>query len=86
MENKEFKFIIEGDYVDSYIYSGFLFLVDSNYFISIYKWEKMFDEALSGIEALNHLAIRELIKDSRNKISTNKIKSLTVSEATLKKI
>lgn len=80
MTNNEFKIIIEGDYVDSYIYSGLLFLVDSNYILSVYKWEDIFEEALKGVNFFDSLSIKELIKDSRNKISTNGIDSITVAK------
>lgn len=79
MKNNEFKIVIEGDYVDSYIYSGLLFLVDSNYILSVYKWEKIFDDALKGVDFFDSLLIKELVKDSRNSVSTRKVNSIVIS-------
>ncbi len=39
MSRKYISIKIEGEFIDSFIYSGILFLVGANYQISIYKWE-----------------------------------------------
>lgn len=80
MTNNEFKIVIEGDYVDSYIYSGILFLVDFNYMLSTYKWEAIFEDALKGISLLESILIKKLIKDSRNRVPKNGINRIVVPE------
>lgn len=80
MSAKKFVVNIEGDYVDSYIYSGLLMLVDMDYKINVFKWESLCDQAVSGIDILQKLRIDNLLKDSRNKVS-----ALNVSEVTITK-
>jgi len=86
MEPRKFKLYIVGDYVDSYIYSGHLFLVDINYNLTVYKWNTIFNVVGYG-DALreNRNIIRDLILDSRKFIPNLNINELTVSEEALKK-
>lgn len=79
------KFIIniEGDYVDSYIYSGYLILVDIDYRLTIYKWEQLFNKGLTGISSYQLMAFKRLISDSRKKIPKLKLTNLTISKEVL---
>lgn len=57
MSINKFTINIEGDYVDSYIYSGLLILVDIDYKLTIYKWEQLFNQGLSGLNSFKLLAL-----------------------------
>ena len=46
MNRKSISIKIEGDFIDSFIYSGILFLVSANLQISIYSWEGLLNETL----------------------------------------
>lgn len=46
MNRKYISIKIEGDFIDSFIYSGILFLVSANSQISIYNWEGLLNETL----------------------------------------
>lgn len=85
MNHRKFVMNIEGDYVDSYIYSGYLVLVDSEYKLTIYKWEKLFDESIFINGSPQSLLLRELIKDSRKPIPKNCLKEISLSKDVLKK-
>ena len=56
---------IEGDYVDSYIYSGFLVLVDIEYILTIYRWEDLLAKSLTGMDAFEYFNVTQLLLDSR---------------------
>ncbi|WP_413692280.1 hypothetical protein [Psychromonas sp. KJ10-2] len=47
----EIKLFIEGQFLDSYIYSGNLFLLDEDYFLNIYKWDRLVDIATLNSES-----------------------------------
>lgn len=60
--------LIEGRFLDSYIYSGNLFLLDENYILSIYKWDRLVEIATSK----HHVEELEfLLKDSSRQFSLN---------------
>ncbi|GHY53462.1 hypothetical protein VCSRO70_3585 [Vibrio cholerae] len=66
---KKIKVTIEGEFVESYIYSGHLILVDKNYQLNVYKWDSLVGLALKGTGFPHVLLAQELLKDSRLKIS-----------------
>lgn len=43
------KVEIEGDYIDSFVYSGILFLVNSDLTLKAYSWDNVFDYSLEGL-------------------------------------
>lgn len=43
------KIEIEGDYIDSFVYSGVLFLVNSDLNLKAYSWDNVFDRCLDGL-------------------------------------
>src|SRR4028119_140617 len=53
---------IEGDFIDSFIYSGTLFLVNANSHIATYNWEGLLNEALLSKKS----DFFEFLKDCRN--------------------
>jgi hypothetical protein len=83
MSVSKFSISIEGDYVDSYIYSGFLVLVDIDYNLSIYKWEKLIASGLKGVDLLKSLSLRSLMIDSRNSIPKNSLIEVVISKENL---
>ncbi|NOI83064.1 hypothetical protein F0237_20575 [Vibrio tubiashii] len=58
--------LIEGRFLDSYIYSGNLFLLDENYILSIYKWDKLVEIAVSKHQVEE---LESLLKDSSQQFS-----------------
>lgn len=84
MKISQFSLNIEGDYVDSYIYSGLLFLVDIKYMLTVYKWEELIKSCLNGVNPLHAIKIRNLLRDSRNVIPPNCMLNPTISKKTLK--
>ena len=83
MSINKFTINIEGDYVDSYIYSGLLILVDIDYKLTIYKWEQLFNQGLSGLNSFKLLALKSLILDSRVKIPKIELTNITISKRIL---
>lgn len=80
---KKFVVNIEGDYVDSYIYSGYLILVDANYMINIFKWERVFSDAFSGLGQLGSITFQNLLKDGRKKIPDFQLSTVTIRQSSL---
>lgn len=84
MSISKFSISVEGDYVDSYIYSGLLVLVDIDYRLSVYKWEELISNGLKGVELLESLALGDLMADSRNSIPQNYLSKVVISKENLK--
>lgn len=83
MNAKKFVVNIEGDYVDSYIYSGLLMLVDMDYRINVFKWEELCFQVSSGISTLQRVLVNKLLKDSRNKVSELSVSEVTITKSML---
>lgn len=64
---------IEGEYLDSYIYSGNLFLLDENYVLSIYKWDVLINLAVKGCELLDSLKLTKILENSTNAKGEDKV-------------
>ncbi|ENJ5959320.1 hypothetical protein AB1Z15_000509 [Vibrio parahaemolyticus] len=75
---------IIGDYVDSYIYSGNLILVGSDYVLRTYRWDDLIDEATDGIKYGDRQSILNISKDSTT-LSDEKTYNLEIKEKLLKK-
>lgn len=82
---KKFVVNIEGDYVDSYIYSGYLALVDAKYRLTIYKWEELFDTSVFGRDSFQAKFLKELMSDSRKPIPKNSLGEIVLSKGILAK-
>lgn len=78
-----FKVNILGDFVDSYIYSGYLFVVDSNYKLSVYKWSNLVSDSLLGVDPKDRDSIERITNDSRDKISLKTTKCITIKQKLL---
>lgn len=84
MSIEKFSISIEGDYVDSFIYSGLLVLVDIDYKLSIYKWDELIRVGLKGVNPINYYKLRELLQDSRNPIPKNALSEVVILKDNLK--
>ncbi|MGR5154870.1 hypothetical protein [Photobacterium swingsii] len=71
---KNISLTIEGEYLDSYIYSGNLFLLDENYLLNIYKWDEVVKLALKGVSLFEQLSLTKVLKDSTEKFYAKKDK------------
>lgn len=58
---------IEGDYLCSFIYSGVLILVDSDFFLHAYSWEDVVLASLKGVDAFERFSIANYFKNSSSK-------------------
>ncbi|MDG6774617.1 hypothetical protein QCB45_09750 [Thiomicrorhabdus sp. ZW0627] len=60
---------IEGDYLSSFIYSGVLFLVDMDFKLNSYSWDRVVNLALGNKFRIGNSDLRKyLLNSSRNKI------------------
>ncbi|HAS6482024.1 TPA: hypothetical protein GRR69_05295 [Vibrio parahaemolyticus] len=71
---------VEGQFLDSYIYSGNLFLLDENYVLSIYKWDQLVDVATKRNTSEG---LESLLKDSSQQFSLN-INEIVITPEELK--
>jgi hypothetical protein len=55
---------IEGDYLSSFIYSGVLLLVDSDFNLSAYSWDDIVELALNGTDAFEKQELRKYFNNS----------------------
>ena len=78
MSRKYISIKIEGDFIDSFIYSGILFLVSANSQISIYNWE----ELLSNISG--NRPLYNFLKDCRQGLNEDEYQEIYIEEEQLK--
>jgi len=83
---------LEGDYIDSFVYSGVLFLVDSDLLLKAYSWDNVLDSSLSGLNFLQKEKLKiytkgegTLPKELKRKYSVTE-KSLTEFELCSKRL
>jgi hypothetical protein len=81
MKRKYISIKIQGDFIDSFIYSGILFLVSANPYISLYSW----DSLLSNIS--DNLLLYNFLKNCRNglNLAENEYQEIHIEEEQLKK-
>lgn len=84
MSISKFSVSVEGDYVDSYIYSGLLVLVDIDYRLSVYKWEDLISNGLKGVGLFESNSLKKLMVDSRNPIPKNNLSEIVISKENLR--
>lgn len=65
--NEHIKIEIEGDFIDSFVYSGVLFLVNSDLILSTYSWDGLLQKAISEF---NMLICRRITNYSKGILST----------------
>ncbi|MBR9902611.1 MAG: hypothetical protein GYB15_01440 [Gammaproteobacteria bacterium] len=85
MSLKKFVVNIEGDYVDSYIYSGYLVLVDSEYRLTVYKWAELFELSSLGVDSLQFNTLKALLDDSRKPIPKNNKTEVVITREMLER-
>lgn len=68
---KTLKLFIEGRFLDSYIYSGLLFLLGEDYVLSIYKWDNIVEKTTT---LNNSHAFIDVLIDSTESIPQSDIK------------
>ncbi|PSV06137.1 hypothetical protein C0W93_20910 [Photobacterium leiognathi subsp. mandapamensis] len=56
------KIEIEGDYIDSFVYSGILFLVNSDLTLKAYSWDYIFNHSLEGLGVFQKLQLQNYSK------------------------
>lgn len=61
MLNNKITIDVQGDYLDSFVYSGVLFLLDVEFNLSVCSWDDVCDRLLSGKSFLEKLAVRNFI-------------------------
>ncbi|TXL08070.1 hypothetical protein BMR07_03080 [Methylococcaceae bacterium CS1] len=57
---------IEGDYLSSFIYSGVLILVDSDFNLTTYSWSEVISQALSGYNSQQQFLLKGYFENSRS--------------------
>lgn len=76
---------IEGEYVDSYIYSGYLVLINDEYRLTVYKWRDLFDRNSLGFGLVEFMFLESFLNDSRRKFPKIKNNEIFISKAVLKR-
>ena len=56
---------IEGEFIDSFIYSGSLFLVGMDGLLKTYQWKDIVNHILKSVPKTHYHLIRSLLMDSR---------------------
>lgn len=78
------KFSIQGDYVESYIYSGNLLLVDSNYVLSTFRWDELISDVTATLPILERNKIQQIAKDG-SKFNSGSFSTLDIEKHQLEK-
>ncbi|PJC86469.1 hypothetical protein CSW98_09670 [Vibrio sp. HA2012] len=76
------KIEIEGDYIDSFIYSGVLFLVNSDLNLKAYSWDNVFERSLEGLGLFQKVQLQNYSRGSAS-ISDELSGTYSVSEKSL---
>lgn len=79
------KIKIEGDYIDSFVYSGVLFLVNTDLCLKAYSWDNVFDRSLKGLSSIQQLQLKNYSKGSVS-ISDELSGTYFVQEKSLKEL
>ncbi|MEH6577394.1 MAG: hypothetical protein V7731_10015 [Amphritea sp.] len=56
------KILIEGDYINSFVYSGVLFLINSDLILKAYSWDRIFDYSISEIKLFHKNRLKDYSK------------------------
>ncbi|MEF1285193.1 hypothetical protein QTN94_14795 [Vibrio sp. M250220] len=79
------KIEIEGDFIDSFVYSGVLFLVSSDLSLKAYSWDNVFKCSLKGLNAFKRHQLENYSRGSVS-ISNELSGTYSVSEKSLKEL
>ena len=81
--SKMLNILIEGDYIDSFIYSGVLFLVDSNLILRAYSWQGVFDRSISNLNFAIQFDLQKYAKGQILKINDDLKQTFSISQEVL---
>ncbi|MDO6545491.1 hypothetical protein [Photobacterium sanguinicancri] len=56
------KIVIEGEYIDSFVYSGVLFIVNSDLVLKAYSWDKLFSQSISHVNIFRQVQLKNYAK------------------------
>ncbi|WP_160062103.1 hypothetical protein [Psychromonas sp. L1A2] len=74
-----------GDYIESYIYSGVLFLIDADFKLSIYSWDKICEELLANKTLFEKLKFKRYLLGHSSSIVLKHQEIFEVTENDIKK-
>ena len=81
---KNAKILIEGDYIDSFVYSGVLFLVTSDLILRAFSWDGLFKHAISNINQLKKIGIQDYARGLNDSIPDQIRKTYSISYKKIK--
>lgn len=76
------KIEIEGDYIDSFVYSGVLFLVNSDLNLKAYSWDNVFDRCLDGLGTFQKMRLKNYSRGTVS-ITDELSRTYSISEKSL---
>lgn len=79
----ELNILIEGDYIDSFIYSGVLFLISSDLILRAYSWERILDQSIINLDIISQSKIQSYAKGQILSIDGKLKKTYSISNETL---
>lgn len=83
--DKQVKILIEGDFIDSFIYSGVLFLVDADLVLKAYSWDQIFKHSISDLAFRNKYRLENYSKGQISSIPEELKKTYSVNNKILSK-
>lgn len=78
------KIEIEGDYIDSFVYSGILFLVNSDLTLKAYSWDGVFEHSLEGLGIFQKMQLKNYSRGAAF-ISDELNRTYSISDKSLEK-
>lgn len=84
--NNNAKILIEGDYIDSFVYSGVLFLINSDLVLKAYSWDRIFDHSISEVKFFNKITLKNYAKGNLLTIPDEFKKTYSISIDTLSEL
>ena len=76
---------IHGDYLDSFVYSGVLFIMNTDFNLSVYTWDEICSEILSGESLFDQLMIKDFMLGHSSNVSIDMPKIFNIEESILRK-
>ena len=82
---KNLKIIINGDYIDSFVYSGVLFLIDTNLILHTYSWDDIFRCAIQKQSKIIQISLLDFAKGMTKTLNDRLKIDLELSENDIEK-
>lgn len=79
------KIEIEGDYIDSFVYSGVLFLIDSELHLKAYSWDNVYSRSLIGIGPFDLMRLKKYSMGNGT-VPKHLCRTYSISEKSLKEL